>query len=128
MLNRFTRLRTSVRGGCGRFRNPLIIFGTPNSNKKSGFTLIELLVVISIFAILEDMLFPALAGGKEKPQDIQCLGNVKQNEVAAGTKFLIRLTAAMHVGNALAGFTRCRWPRSRIFSSIDREHPHPNNL
>ena len=46
--------------------------------KKSLFTLIELLVVIAIIAILAAMLLPALQKAKQKAEQSNCVGNLKQ--------------------------------------------------
>jgi len=49
---------------------------------KGGFTLIELLVVIAIIAILAAILLPALAKAKQRAQRMQCVGNLKQLDLA----------------------------------------------
>jgi competence protein ComGC len=52
------------------------------SGQTNAFTLVELLVVILTIAILTALLLPALASTGIKDQEIQCLTNVKQLQIA----------------------------------------------
>jgi len=49
---------------------------------KHAFTLIELLVVIAIIAIISAFLFPALSSSRGNARRMECLGNLRQVNLA----------------------------------------------
>jgi prepilin-type N-terminal cleavage/methylation domain-containing protein/prepilin-type processing-associated H-X9-DG protein len=51
--------------------------------RKRGFTLVELLVVVAVIALLAALLFPALAGARDKARQATCVSNLKQIGLAA---------------------------------------------
>jgi prepilin-type N-terminal cleavage/methylation domain-containing protein/prepilin-type processing-associated H-X9-DG protein len=51
---------------------------TRSSRSTPGFTLVELLVVIAIIAILAAILFPVMAGVRERARQTACMSNLRQ--------------------------------------------------
>jgi prepilin-type N-terminal cleavage/methylation domain-containing protein/prepilin-type processing-associated H-X9-DG protein len=64
------------------FLPPLFPAADRSKRLSRAFTLIELLVVIAIIAILAAMLLPALSKAKAKAQQVYCLNNLKQLQLA----------------------------------------------
>src|SRR3989338_3530973 len=51
--------------------------------KNQGFTLIEVLIVLAIIGVISAMLFPAIAGTRERAHMAACMNNMKQVVIAA---------------------------------------------
>lgn len=68
-----------------------------SKNDRRAFTLVEVLVVIAIAAILTALLFPAIAGVREKANGAKCASNLRQ--IGAG----LMLYVADHDGALIPG-------------------------
>lgn len=53
------------------------------SRSKPAFTLVELLIVIATISVLAGLLLPVLARGKGSAQQVKCMSNLRQLEMAA---------------------------------------------